>query len=478
MSEYNPTSLSEGTVFHDRYQIVRCLKAGGMGAIYECVHMTTRKRRALKVMLPDVIANPGMRDRFELEARVTAEIESDHIVETFDAGVDEATGVPFLVMELLRGDDLSGVLEKRGHLNAEETVALLFQVALALDRTHAANIVHRDLKPQNIFLTTRDDGSPRVKILDFGIAKVIADGSKAAKQTAAIGTPIYMAPEQATGEGKIGAPADLYALGHIAYTLLVGEEYWADEYHNLPIFAFLTMVIAGANEPPSTRAARRGITLPIAFDAWFTRATASSPADRFDRASTQITELATALGIAAPRTSLSTIPPSLPVVPERDPSERTTVPTARAPGQGVAASLALGAGPDAMAAGSGTTSIQLGTTVPVVPAKRSAKPFVIGALLLFLFSVGAMLYIKLSPQETVPAVSSSPPVLSMEVLPSAAVSSPELPTASVGSTMPTFSATAPMTSVSATSSPPIRVKSGATTKPTVTVPSEDPTRIR
>src|SRR5262245_48229130 len=185
-------------MFHGRYQIVRCLAAGGMGAVYECVHLTTQKRRALKVMLPQVLAASGMRERFELEARVTARIESEHIVETFDAGVDEATGAPFLVMELLRGKDLANLLEQHGPFTSQEVVVLLSQAAIALDKTHAAGIVHRDLKPENLFLTSRDDGSPRLKILDFGIAKVVVDGTKTAQRTAVIGTPLYMAPEQTT----------------------------------------------------------------------------------------------------------------------------------------------------------------------------------------------------------------------------------------------------------------------------------------
>jgi serine/threonine-protein kinase len=309
MRRRNPAALPEGGLFSGRYQIVRCMKAGGMGAVYECVHLTTRKRRALKVMLPQMLESPGMRERFELEARVTAEIQSDHIVETFDAGVDDATGAPFLVMELLRGDDLDSLLEGRGPFSHADVVLLLAQAALALDQTHAAGIVHRDLKPQNLFLTTCDDGSPRLKILDFGIAKVIADGKTTGQQTAAIGTPVYMAPEQATGEGRIGPAADLYALGHIAYTLLSGSAYWKEEHLSLPVYAFLGSMIEGPKEPPTARAARSGVALPAAFDAWFARATATSPSARFDRASTQVAELATALGTPPPRTLLGAPPP-------------------------------------------------------------------------------------------------------------------------------------------------------------------------
>jgi serine/threonine-protein kinase len=304
LNHQNPLSLSEGSVFLGRYEIVRCIAQGGMGAVYECVHLTTRKRRALKVMLPQVVSTRGMRERFELEARITAEIDSEHIVETFDAGVDDATGAPFLVMELLKGQDLEDMMRFRGPFTPGETVILLTQAAMALDRTHAAGIVHRDLKPQNLFLVTRDDGSPRLKILDFGVAKVVADGTKTAQQTAAIGTPIYMSPEQTTGDGTIGPPADFYALAHIAYALMTGEPYWLAEQQSLPVYAFLSRMLMGPPEAPSARAARLGVTLPAAFDAWFLRAIARVPADRFERASTQIAELALALDIQAPRTSI------------------------------------------------------------------------------------------------------------------------------------------------------------------------------
>src|SRR4029077_21112745 len=133
---------------------------------------------------------------FHLEGRVTGDIESDHLVRISDAGVDDATGMPFLVMDLLRGEDLGATLKQRGPIPPAEAVTFLSQVALALDKTHAAGIVHRDLKPENLFVTRRDDGPPCVKILDFGIAKVIAQSQATQHTTEAIGTPLYMAPEQ------------------------------------------------------------------------------------------------------------------------------------------------------------------------------------------------------------------------------------------------------------------------------------------
>jgi serine/threonine-protein kinase len=145
--------LKPGAIFHGRYEIVRCITAGGMGAVYEVIHLETRRRRALKVLLPSLITDHDMRGRFRGEATVTAEVDSEHIVETFDAGVDTDTGMPFLVMELLKGEELTSMIARRGRLAATEAVVLLHQAALALDKTHAAGIVHRDLKPDNLFVT-------------------------------------------------------------------------------------------------------------------------------------------------------------------------------------------------------------------------------------------------------------------------------------------------------------------------------------
>lgn len=137
MADSMTAVLSEGVVFLGRYEIVKRLGKGGMGAVYEVIDRKTRRRRALKVMLPTV-ENPDLRARFRLEATITASVESEHIVETLDADVDPETG--------------------------GEVVFLLYQAALALDRTHEAAIVHRDLKPEHLFIARGDDGSPRLKI--------------------------------------------------------------------------------------------------------------------------------------------------------------------------------------------------------------------------------------------------------------------------------------------------------------------------
>ncbi|WP_437734321.1 protein kinase domain-containing protein [Sorangium sp. So ce1335] len=291
-------TLAEGTVFARRYRVVRLIATGGMGSIHEVVHLETARRRALKAMHAHIFEDEEMRERFKLEARIAANVESEYIVEVFDAGVDEATGTPFLVMELLRGEDLGKRLKRAGRLPPAEVVTYLHQTALALDRTHAAAIVHRDLKPANIFLSEREDGSIRVKLLDFGIAKLIADGTAAAGATRNLGTPIYMAPEQFQVGARLTGAADIYALGMIAYALLVGTPYWRQEARSAgDMVAFALLAARGPQEPPVPRAHAQGVMLPPGFDAWFARATAVDPAARFGRAVEAVQALGEVLGL-------------------------------------------------------------------------------------------------------------------------------------------------------------------------------------
>ena len=284
------------SLFGGRYRVARALKTGGMGAVYEVVDERTNARRALKIMLPTLVEDADMRARFSLEARVTGDVESDHLTRVYDAGVDAATGMPFIAMDLLRGEDLGAMCHARGPLPPGEVLTYLTQAALALDRTHAAGIVHRDLKPGNLFVSVRDDGSPCVKILDYGIAKVVAQGHRK-EGTQALGTPLYMAPEQIRGKGDIGAACDVYALGHIAYTLLVGEAYWDEDKRSAEsLFAFFLVIVAGPPEKALVRAERRrGVDLPSGFDAWFRKATAARPEDRWASAGAAAAALGPAL---------------------------------------------------------------------------------------------------------------------------------------------------------------------------------------
>lgn len=293
-----------GSTFAERYRIVRAMAQGGMGAVYEVVHLETGKTRALKVMLPGMLQNREMHDRFRREARVTASIESEFIVDVVDAGVDPESSMPFLAMEYLRGEELDKKLKQTGAVSVEEAAVLLSQIAIALDKTHKASIVHRDLKPSNIFLTERDDGTPRVKILDFGIAKFVADGSTGAATTQNLGTPLYMAPEQFQAGSKIGPATDIFALGMMVYTMLVGVPYWQDELDaGTNVYAFVGLAMRGPTESARARAKRRGVSFPMDFDPWFARMTAHSPNDRFSNAKEAIEALRDVFGLGSGRSS-------------------------------------------------------------------------------------------------------------------------------------------------------------------------------
>ncbi len=262
--------LEPGRVFGKDFRILRALRSGGMGAVYIVEQLSTGKQRALKVMNPDLAQDPATRDRFVLEARAAAQIDSDHVVEVVTAGVDEETGAPYLVMELLRGEELHDAAERLGPLPVGDVAEVLSQVGHALERAHAMGIVHRDLKPQNVFLSVsrRKDASFTAKILDFGIAKLVADSQKTSTQP--LGSPLFMSPEQTDRKGRISPATDVWALGLIAFKLLTGSEFWR-ETQSLPML--LREIVVDPIPFASERARELGADtlLPVGFDAWFAR---------------------------------------------------------------------------------------------------------------------------------------------------------------------------------------------------------------
>lgn len=206
-----------------KYRIVRELGRGGMGVVYEAAHEQIRRRVALKVLHPEVAASPDAVARFQQEARAAARIGSGHIADVLDLGT-LPDGRPYLVMELLEGESLAARLA-RGTLPVDEACALTTSVLRGLEAAHAAGIVHRDLKPDNVFLVRGRSGRDWVKVLDFGISKCTVGGEVGPSTRAGIilGTPWYMAPEQARGRRDVDARADLYAVGVILYQSLTGH---------------------------------------------------------------------------------------------------------------------------------------------------------------------------------------------------------------------------------------------------------------
>jgi serine/threonine-protein kinase len=307
MPEPERKALEPGQLFAGRYRIVQRIARGAVGIVYEVVDTNTDRARALKVLSPALVTSDELRRRFAREATIAGRIESSHLVDVTDAGVAEESSVPYMVMDLLTGSDLAALLAERGPLDAATVVGYLAQVAELLDQAHAAGIVHRDLKPANIFLVESDGGAPHIKVLDFGIAKLLQ--SSGAEETATIlGSPHFMAPEQIRFKHeRVGARADVYALGHLAYCMLAGEPYWLPEDEAADSLMHLLMEIAfGAKQAASERARERcGIELPSGFDAWFARSTAVKARDRFAAASEAVRALARAADVALPRTTSS-----------------------------------------------------------------------------------------------------------------------------------------------------------------------------
>lgn len=228
-----PTDLT-GTVVAGKYELVRLLGQGGMGAVYEARNRATLKRVAVKLLFEDLGANEQVVKRFFREAQASSVIESDYIVQVYDSGRDERTGHPYMVMEMLQGEDLEGAVERLGPMHPICIAKILLQVTMGLAKAHERGIVHRDIKPANIFLTTREDGDVIAKLLDFGVAKVKMDqfsDTTSAGLTATgsiLGTPVYMSPEQARGLSTVDARSDVWSLGVVMYEMLTGSIPYGD----------------------------------------------------------------------------------------------------------------------------------------------------------------------------------------------------------------------------------------------------------
>jgi serine/threonine-protein kinase len=216
-----------GEVLDGKYRIERLLGEGGMGAVAKATHLLRRAPVALKFMSPAVLSLSGAVERFVNEGVAASQIDSDHVVKVFDVG-RLPSGAPYLVMEFLDGCDLAQLLEReRSLLSVPRAVNFTLQILRALQTAHAAGIVHRDMKPSNCFIITKDGEADFVKLVDFGISKVrTGDEAPAAHLTrtnSALGTPLYMSPEQARSPRDVDQRTDIYSTGAILYEMLTGR---------------------------------------------------------------------------------------------------------------------------------------------------------------------------------------------------------------------------------------------------------------
>ncbi|MBV9946445.1 MAG: serine/threonine protein kinase [Myxococcales bacterium] len=221
--------VKPGNVLAGKYRVERVLGQGGMGLVVAATHLQLDQMVALKFLLPEAMQSAETLARFSREARAAAKIRSEHVARVIDVGALES-GMPYIVMEYLDGADLSGYAAQRGPLPIPEAADLTLQACEGVAEAHALGIVHRDLKPANLFLTRRPDGTPCLKILDFGISKQTT-GARAAEATnfdmtktgAVMGSPYYMSPEQMRSTRAVDVRTDIWSLGIILYELVAGR---------------------------------------------------------------------------------------------------------------------------------------------------------------------------------------------------------------------------------------------------------------
>ncbi len=221
MTEVFP--IRPGDLVGGKYRVDRKLGAGGMGVVFAATQLVLERPVALKFLLPEVLARPGLITRFSREARAAAQLQSEHVARVLDVGTLES-GAPYIVMEYLEGADFASIIAARGALPPDEAVGYLLQSCEAVAEAHALGIVHRDLKPGNLFLANRTSGPPVVKVLDFGLSK-FADRNEenVTSESSILGSPLYMSPEQLMSASTADARSDLWSLGVVLYELLTAH---------------------------------------------------------------------------------------------------------------------------------------------------------------------------------------------------------------------------------------------------------------
>jgi serine/threonine-protein kinase len=302
--------IEPGALLDSRYRLEKRIGVGGAGEVWRARHTTLNSIVAVKILHVPASRREVAKKRFLQEARVTAQLRIRQAVQVHDFGfVGER---PYLVMELLEGGTLKALLSAKGSLPVRETTIILRQAARALERAHAMNIIHRDFKPDNVFVLEDEEGEPDVRVVDFGIAKLIggfdeaddgADDDADSDQNppdrnpllhftrtgGMLGTPYYMAPEQVQSAADLGIEVDIWSFGVVAYECLTGKRPFGGE-NAAQLFQ---SILEAAHVPARAHVS----SLPEDFDAWFDKACAPNPKDRFSDIRTAAATLEEALGV-------------------------------------------------------------------------------------------------------------------------------------------------------------------------------------
>jgi serine/threonine-protein kinase len=286
--------LAPGDVIGGKYRLDAILGRGGMSVVYRATHLELDQPVAIKVLSAEALVLPGYVQRLKREARAVSKIRSEHVVRVHDIGQLEASpgipAVPYLVMEHLSGMDLADLVRKRGPLPIRMAIECILQACEALAEAHALGIVHRDLKPANLFLTECADGSPCIKVLDFGISRMSQRYglTSLTDPGTVLGTPSYMPPEQMEGSASLDCRSDIWALGAILYELLTGKTPFGHD--------ALPKLFVRVMRSPTPKASHLRPSVPAAIDAVIARCLSRDPAQRYP----SVAHLATALSAHIP----------------------------------------------------------------------------------------------------------------------------------------------------------------------------------
>jgi len=359
----------EGEVIAGKYRIQRVLGQGGMGCVVAARHLMLNQDLAIKFLLPEGARTPQYVARFLREAQAAAAIKSEHVVRVVDMGTLD-DGAPYMVMEYLAGVDLAARIEAQGPLPIAETVEYVLQACEALAEAHAAGLVHRDIKPSNLFLTRRSDGSPLIKLLDFGIAKATGAFERSLTTTGtSMGSPSYMSPEQIRNSKDVDPRSDIWSLGATLHELLTGEP----PFQGTSFSALCAAIIA--DSPARLCDARPDA--PRSLEAVILRCLEKDPARRFP----DMAALARELGPLASPTARISI--------ER--ISRVLSPHGAAGFGGSAAGVSVAPPPSAQASPYAQTAEATSTTLPGGPA-RARRAWLLPASLAGALLIGGLAF--------------------------------------------------------------------------------------
>ena len=442
-----------------------------MGAVWVAEHLALRTQVVVKFILGELASNPDALSRFEREAAAASQVKSPHVVQTFDHGCTKE-GLPYIVMELLEGEDLGDYLDRHRRMEPQTVLSLVSQLSRALDRAHVKGIVHRDIKPNNIFLSEGEAGEFFVKLLDFGIAKGVDSVrlDSATRTGTVMGSPFYMSPEQIVGAKEIGPRSDLWAVGVVAFEALTGvRPFEADS-----VGALALQIHAGERPRPT----EKNPSLPATVDEWFEKACAREIDDRYGSAREMSEGLAAALAGQSPLLVSSGPRVSAPTSAPTPGSGPGAAPTAASSG-GSLGSSAMFAKTHEVPSGSLPSSPGLSATTLSAPPSGSRKvALAVGGLGLLVLGLLGALALRASPGATATGLGGNPTATTTTAATSAPIATSHVDASGPASTALVALSAEPPHAAPSTSAPTpaksVTLKGHPATPPPSSAPSAPP----